>query len=181
MLYRCISRAIKGPYRQKRASDHRGTPRNFPRIQITGRSWVTPYQLWASNPNLWTSLTMTSLQHSWGDVIHTHTQHTVVHKMLTVVHYSLVCTTHSGTEQLQQCTTYTMVHDAGLAEGKVAYPLIYLSTWCLFICSGSTHTGKQLRLSKCWWILVCVSLHHCGSMIMFQNVVPIYIGQRFDL
>ena len=42
---------------------------------------------------------------------HTHTQHTVVHKMHTVVHYTLIGTTHGGTQQLQQCTTHTVVHD----------------------------------------------------------------------
>jgi len=59
---------------------------------------------------------------------HTHilTQHTVVHKMHTVVYYTLVCTTHNGTLQLQQYTIHTVVHDTrtfGLAED---YPLIYL-------------------------------------------------------
>ena len=46
----------------------------------------------------------------------------MVRKTHTVVHYTLVGTTHGGTQQLQQCTIHTVVHDTrtlGLAEGQV--------------------------------------------------------------
>jgi len=133
----------------KRASDRRGTLMNFPRIQITHITLVDP-ELHHTNyehptpilkhPSQWhpsnavgVRLTVkrfpnsnclsahTYTTHATCACAHTHTRtHTVVHKMHTVVHYTLVCTTHSGTQQVQQCTTHTVVHDTrtfGLAEG----------------------------------------------------------------